>query len=87
MTSLTGCSGEAFASILRSLGFEPVKVSKAAFEAANRKAPTEPIEAGACRKRAPERGRRADAAEASRRAAAERGGSFGDDAELAVRTR
>ena len=43
MTSLTGCSGEAFASILRSLGFEAVKVSKAAFEAANRKAPTEPI--------------------------------------------
>ena len=43
MTSLTGCSGEAFASILRSLGFEPVKVNKAAFEAANRKAPTEPI--------------------------------------------
>ncbi len=43
MTSLTGCSGEAFASILRSLGFEPVKVSRAAFEAANRKAPTEPI--------------------------------------------
>ena len=43
MTSLTGCSGEAFASILRSLNFEPHKVSKAAFEAARRKAPTEPI--------------------------------------------
>lgn len=43
MTSLTGCSGEAFASILRSLGFEPVKVGRAAFEAANAKAPTEPI--------------------------------------------
>jgi ATP-dependent RNA helicase SUPV3L1/SUV3 len=43
MTSLTGCSGEAFASILRSLGFEPVRVSKAAFAAANAKAPTEPI--------------------------------------------
>jgi len=43
MTSLTGCSGEPFASILRSLGFEAVKVSKAAYEAANRKAPTEPI--------------------------------------------
>ena len=43
MTSLTGCSGEAFASILRSLGFEPAKVSKTAYEAANRKAPTEPI--------------------------------------------
>jgi ATP-dependent RNA helicase SUPV3L1/SUV3 len=43
MTSLTGCSGEAFSSILRSLGFEPVKVGKAAFEAANAKAPMEPI--------------------------------------------
>ena len=43
MTSLTGCSGEAFASILRSLNFEPVKVAKAAFEAANAKAPTEAI--------------------------------------------
>ena len=43
MTSLTGCSGEPFSSILRSLGFEPAKVSKAAYEAANRKAPTEPI--------------------------------------------
>ena len=43
MTSLTGCSGEAFSSILRSLGFESVKVSRAAFEAANRKAPTEPV--------------------------------------------
>ena len=45
MTSLTGCSGEAFASILRSLGFEPVKVAKSAFAAANAKAPTEPIKA------------------------------------------
>jgi ATP-dependent RNA helicase SUPV3L1/SUV3 len=43
MTSLTGCSGEPFASILRSLGFEPVKVSKAKFEAANARAPMEPI--------------------------------------------
>jgi ATP-dependent RNA helicase SUPV3L1/SUV3 len=43
MTSLTGCSGEAFASILRSLGFEPIKVSKAAFETARVKAPTEPL--------------------------------------------
>ena len=43
MTSLTGCSGEAFASILRSLGFEPIKVSKAAYEAARVKAPTEPL--------------------------------------------
>ncbi len=47
MTSLTGCSGEAFSSILRSLGFEPHKVSKAAFEAANRRAPTEPIKPAA----------------------------------------
>jgi ATP-dependent RNA helicase SUPV3L1/SUV3 len=47
MTSLTGCSGEAFASILRSLNFEPIKVSKAAFEAARRKAPTEPIKPAA----------------------------------------
>ncbi len=43
MTSLTGCSGEAFASILRSLGFEPHQVSKAAYEAARPKAPTEPL--------------------------------------------
>jgi ATP-dependent RNA helicase SUPV3L1/SUV3 len=43
MTSLTGCSGEAFASILRSLGFESVMVSRAKFEAANVKAPMEPI--------------------------------------------
>ncbi|MDE3176689.1 MAG: helicase, partial [Pseudomonadota bacterium] len=47
MTSLTGCSGEAFASILRSLGFEAVKVAKAAFAAANAKAPTEPIKPAA----------------------------------------
>ena len=47
MTSLTGCSGEAFASILRSLNFEPHKVSKAAFELARRKAPTEPIKPAA----------------------------------------
>ena len=43
MTSLTGCSGEAFASILRSLGFEPIRVSRAAFAAATARAPTEPI--------------------------------------------
>jgi ATP-dependent RNA helicase SUPV3L1/SUV3 len=43
MTSLTGCSGEAFASILRSLGYESAKVGKAAFEAARKPAPTEPI--------------------------------------------
>jgi ATP-dependent RNA helicase SUPV3L1/SUV3 len=47
MTSLTGCSGEAFASILRSLGFEAVKVGKAAFEAARAKAPTEPLKPAA----------------------------------------
>lgn len=38
MTSLTGCSGEHFASILRSLGFASHKVKKAAFLAAARKA-------------------------------------------------
>jgi ATP-dependent RNA helicase SUPV3L1/SUV3 len=43
MTSLTGCAGDAFASILRSLGFEPVKVSKAAFELARATAPTQPL--------------------------------------------
>ncbi len=45
MTSLTGCSGEAFASILRSLGYESAMVGKAAFEAARKPAPTEPIKA------------------------------------------
>ena len=34
MTSLTGCSGEPFASILRSLGFVPHQVKKSAHEAA-----------------------------------------------------
>ncbi len=45
MTSLTGCSGEHFASILRSLGFANHKVKKAAFLAATRKAvaDTKPI--------------------------------------------
>ena len=46
MTSLTGCAGEAFASILRSLGFESHKVKKADFEAAHRRpepAATEPL--------------------------------------------
>jgi ATP-dependent RNA helicase SUPV3L1/SUV3 len=43
MTSLTGCAGESFASILRSLGFESHKVRKTDHEAATRKAPTEPI--------------------------------------------
>jgi ATP-dependent RNA helicase SUPV3L1/SUV3 len=47
MTSLTGCAGDAFATILRSLGFEPVKVSKAAFEAARATAPTEPLKPAA----------------------------------------
>jgi ATP-dependent RNA helicase SUPV3L1/SUV3 len=37
MTSLTGCAGEAFASILRSLGYESHTVKKADFEAAMRK--------------------------------------------------
>ena len=38
MTSLTGCSGEHFASILRSLGFASHKVKKSEFLAASRKA-------------------------------------------------
>ena len=38
MTSLTGCSGEHFASILRSLGFASHKVKKSEFLAAARKA-------------------------------------------------
>jgi ATP-dependent RNA helicase SUPV3L1/SUV3 len=38
MTSLTGCSGEHFASILRSLGFASHKVKKSAFLAASHKA-------------------------------------------------
>ena len=37
MTSLTGCAGESFASILRSLGFESHRVKKADYEAALRK--------------------------------------------------
>lgn len=43
MTSLTGCAGDAFAAILRSLGYESVKVKKSEHEAATRKAPTEPL--------------------------------------------
>jgi ATP-dependent RNA helicase SUPV3L1/SUV3 len=46
MTSLTGCAGEAFASILRSLGFEPHQVKKSAYEATRRRiepAKIEPI--------------------------------------------
>src|SRR5271170_4540880 len=47
MTSLTGCSGESFASILRSLGYESHRVKKSEFEAATRKpiASINPIEA------------------------------------------
>ena len=46
MTSLTGCAGEAFASMLRSLGYESHRVKRSEFEAATRKpaAPTKPIE-------------------------------------------
>jgi ATP-dependent RNA helicase SUPV3L1/SUV3 len=47
MTSLTGCSGESFASILRSLGYESHRVKRSEFEAATRKpiASMKPIEA------------------------------------------
>ena len=47
MTSLTGCSGKSFASILRSLGYESHRVKKSEFEAATRKpiASMNPIEA------------------------------------------
>jgi ATP-dependent RNA helicase SUPV3L1/SUV3 len=47
MTSLTGCAGESFASILRSLGYESHRVKKSEFEAATRKpiASMNPIEA------------------------------------------
>jgi ATP-dependent RNA helicase SUPV3L1/SUV3 len=46
MTSLTGCAGESFASILRSLGYESHRVKRSEFEAANRKpiASMNPIE-------------------------------------------
>jgi ATP-dependent RNA helicase SUPV3L1/SUV3 len=43
MTSLTGCAGDSFASILRSLGFESHRVKRADFEAATRRAPKQPI--------------------------------------------
>jgi len=44
MTSLTGCSGEHFASILRSLGFANHQVSKAAYLAARKAAePSAPV--------------------------------------------
>ncbi|HXT05370.1 MAG TPA: hypothetical protein VN715_00345 [Roseiarcus sp.] len=82
MTSLTGCSGEAFASILRSLGFEPVKVSKAAFEAANAKAPTEPIKPQAAE--ATPEGETASLAEAAPEAAAEANAALESEATQAV---
>jgi len=44
MTSLTGCAGEAFAAILRSLGYESHQVKKSEFEAATRKPAPAPIE-------------------------------------------
>jgi ATP-dependent RNA helicase SUPV3L1/SUV3 len=45
MTSLTGCSGEHFASILRSMGFRPVEMKRSDFfgsPSANDAAPSEP---------------------------------------------
>ena len=51
MTSLTGCSGEPFASILRSMGFRPVEMkrsdffgSRSANEAASQSEPPKPAE-------------------------------------------
>jgi ATP-dependent RNA helicase SUPV3L1/SUV3 len=44
MTSLTGCSGDAFSSILRSLGFESAEVSRSEFAAAPAAVPA-PVEA------------------------------------------
>jgi ATP-dependent RNA helicase SUPV3L1/SUV3 len=44
MTSLTGCAGEAFASILRSLGFEPRQVKKSAYDATRRRAEPAKVE-------------------------------------------
>jgi ATP-dependent RNA helicase SUPV3L1/SUV3 len=47
MTSLTGCSGEQFASILRSMGFRPVEMKRSDFfrsQSANEAAPSEPPE-------------------------------------------
>jgi ATP-dependent RNA helicase SUPV3L1/SUV3 len=47
MTSLTGCSGEHFASILRSMGFRPVEMKRSDFfgpPATNETAPSEPPE-------------------------------------------
>jgi ATP-dependent RNA helicase SUPV3L1/SUV3 len=45
MTSLTGCSGEHFASILRSMGFRPVEMKRSDFfgsQSANEATPSEP---------------------------------------------
>ncbi len=42
MTSLTGCSGEAFSSILRSLGFESAVIKRSELPAAPAAAPVEP---------------------------------------------
>jgi ATP-dependent RNA helicase SUPV3L1/SUV3 len=58
MTSLTGCSGEHFASILRSLGFASHKVKKSAHLAASKPvevvvAATAPVEASAASSDAP----------------------------------
>ncbi len=50
MTSLTGCAGDSFASILRSLGYESHRVKKSDFEAAMHKPQIEaatPVEAAA----------------------------------------
>src|ERR1700727_2358364 len=50
MTSLTGCSGEHFASILRSMGFRPVEMKRSDFfrsQSANEAAPSEPPEPAA----------------------------------------
>jgi ATP-dependent RNA helicase SUPV3L1/SUV3 len=47
MTSLTGCAGEAFASILRSLGFEAHQVKKSEYEATRRKPEPPKVEATA----------------------------------------
>jgi ATP-dependent RNA helicase SUPV3L1/SUV3 len=46
MTSLTGCAGDSFASILRSLGFESHRVRKTAYEATLRKPAAPAVAAG-----------------------------------------
>ncbi len=63
MTSLTGCAGEAFASILRSLGFESHQVKKSEHEAAMRKRRVE--------------GRRQPLSSSRRRRRGARGGGLG----------